>query len=224
MNTTIRKIHQTTSTSSNLKDAWFLLDMSSASTPIQQPLSSENRATFVFSGRDVSHNLVSELTSKLPGTTQDIFARKGNRVDSVQHNLMPGLVSKLPGTTQDIFIRKGNRVDSFLKSMISQSTKEGFPDPKVVSNANLIWRDAQGIYGPLLEEPLASLGADGGILFTWKKGPHYMEIEIVPDEIEVFYENEEINVVHYKSFPKYSLVIVKSSSRYLNRTAIRSTI
>lgn len=91
--------------------------------------------------------------------------------------------------------RGTSAVDDFLDSIKAQGQRTGFPSFIVSLRAENLWMAVQESYGVELPVPLVALSAEGGVLFSWRKGNHYLEIELLSDASELFYENEEAGVV-----------------------------
>ena len=79
----------------------------------------------------------------------------------------------------------------YFRKLMADAQDEGFPEVKLVQNAENAWFDLKQCFGDQLPEPQAALALDGSLMFTWRRPGHYLEIEVFPDgHKEAFYENE----------------------------------
>ncbi len=86
---------------------------------------------------------------------------------------------------------EGNRLQQYLRKLTVQAREEGFPDARLVQDAENVWCAVKKRFGDQLPEPQAALALDGSLMFTWRRRGHYLEIEVFPDgHKEAFYENE----------------------------------
>ena len=95
-------------------------------------------------------------------------------------------------------IRKIKSIQEFLVRLKRRTIVEGFPSRDVADRVENVWREAKETYGNSLPLPSMALGGDGGVLFVWRRDPHYLEIEVLPGGSEVFYENTQIGVAHHQ--------------------------
>lgn len=77
--------------------------------------------------------------------------------------------------------------DDFLKAMA-----QGVISPATAQRARKVWYSLLNRSGHLLPIPAASAGPDGQVFYSWDKGRHHLEVEILPgEEIEYFYRDRE---------------------------------
>jgi len=59
----------------------------------------------------------------------------------------------------------------------------------VALRAEEVWMEVQNEFAASLPVPLVALGEHGGVMFTWERGEHYVEIEVLEGRYELFYSN-----------------------------------
>ena len=86
---------------------------------------------------------------------------------------------------------EADSLQHYFRKLMADAQDEGFPEVKLVQNAENAWLDLKQCFGDQLPEPQAALALDGSLMFTWRRPGHYLEIEVFPDgHKEAFYENE----------------------------------
>ncbi len=111
-------------------------------------------------------------------------------------------------------IQKIKGVEAFINRLKEKSASEGFPEFTIVSYTEIIWLDILNQYNDVLPVPLLSLGAAGGILFTFRKEEHYLELEVVHSGIEFYYENEATGKSDFKEFD-FGTSVIESIEKWL---------
>jgi hypothetical protein len=75
---------------------------------------------------------------------------------------------------------------------LERIVREGEISPQLSRAAWNALEDIRDVVGPNLEVPDAIPGVDGKLFCTWKRGDHYLELEMLPDGSgEFFYRNAE---------------------------------
>jgi len=75
---------------------------------------------------------------------------------------------------------------------LERIVREGEISPQLSRAAWNALEDILDIVGPNLEVPDAIPGVDGKLFYTWKRGNHYLELEMLPDGSgEFFYRNTD---------------------------------
>jgi hypothetical protein len=75
---------------------------------------------------------------------------------------------------------------------LERIVREGEISPQLSRAAWNALEDIRDIVGPNLEVPDAIPGVDGKLFYTWKRGNHYLELEMLPDGSgEFFYRNTD---------------------------------
>ncbi len=97
-----------------------------------------------------------------------------------------------PEQTQGALLQEeADSLQHYFRKLMADAQDEGFPEVKLVQNAENAWLDLKQCFGDQLPEPQAALALDGSLMFTWRRRGHYLEIEVFPDgHKEAFYENE----------------------------------
>ncbi len=119
-----------------------------------------------------------------------IMLRK--RVQLEGFNLDFSVLHDRPEQTQGALPQEeADSLQHYFRKLMADAQDEGFPEVKLVQNAENAWLDLKQCFGDQLPEPQAALALDGSLMFTWRRPGHYLEIEVFPDgHKEAFYENE----------------------------------
>lgn len=98
---------------------------------------------------------------------------------------------ELASPEQEEFLEKAGEVDRFFDYLKDRNVDDESVDYSTINHAENLWVSVQEEYETTLPVPLVSLGAGGAILFTWRRCPHYLEVEVFADRSEVFYEKDD---------------------------------
>lgn len=89
---------------------------------------------------------------------------------------------------------KDAEIDAYLESLWENYKKSGILNKKMHDDALLLWNELKKKFSVDDVYPNVSLGPGGTILFTYRMGDSYLEIEVEDDVYSVYYQ--------YKGEPK----------------------
>ena len=74
---------------------------------------------------------------------------------------------------------------------LDECVRNGLISEETKSQARLAWIMIEGC-GDRIPVPAAVTGPDGEMFYSWNRGPHHLELEIIPGQpAEWFYRNRE---------------------------------
>lgn len=96
-------------------------------------------------------------------------------------------ISTVPPSSEFRLLRRVQGLVDYL----NQSVDQELVTPRVARLAWNAWTALSDSIGNALLVPDACPGPDGELLYTWDRGEHHLELEIVADTpAELFYEND----------------------------------